>query len=50
MGLNPAYLFKSLLLYARNIFAHVDLTKNLDFLICLRAAFCFMRAEKFVRK
>jgi len=36
----------------KNIFAHVDLTKNLDFLFCLGAAFsfCFMRAEKFVRK
>jgi len=35
----------------KNIFAHVDLTKNLDFLFCcLGAALCFMRAEKFVRK
>jgi len=34
----------------KNIFAHVDLTKNLDFLDLFGAAFCFKRAEKFVRK
>jgi len=31
MGSNPGYLLKSFLLYAKNIFAHVDLTKNLVF-------------------
>ena len=50
MGSNPGYLLKYSLLYAKNIFAHVDLTKNLDFLDLFGAAFCFKRAEKFVRK
>ena len=32
----------------KNIFAHVDLTKNLDILICLGAAFCF-KVEKILK-
>ena len=45
MGSNPGYLLKSFLLYAKNIFAHVDLTKNLVFLFCFGGCILFLFYE-----
>ena len=45
MGSNPGYLFKSFLLYAKNIFAHVDLTKNLVFFILFWGCILFLFYE-----